>query len=310
MAIRVGKHAPDLKVEAYVRGEHTPRELTLSALRGRWVVLFFYPRDFTFICPTEIAAFAALHGDFEREGATLLGASTDSFYSHKAWFESDPRLVDVAYPVIADTSHRLASAFDVLLEDGAALRGTFVIDPDGVVRHMSVNELDVGRSVEEVLRVLQALKMGELCPVGWRRGQATLTSTDHWLAKAFPRLSDEVLQQAAESVETRRFAAGMTVFEQGEAPDRFYVIRRGDAEIVRAVAGGDDSVLTTLGPGSFFGEIGLLTEHRRTAAVRAKSDLEVLALGREQFQRLIEASEPTRDSFAAIVQARLAGAGR
>ncbi|MDP9472282.1 MAG: peroxiredoxin [Chloroflexota bacterium] len=175
MAVRVGQPAPDLTVAAYVRGEPQPGQLRLSSLRGQWVVLFFYPRDFTFVCPTEIVAFARLHDGFLAEQAVVLGASTDSWEAHKAWFESDPRLAEVAYPVLADTAHALSSAFDVLLADGRALRGTFILDPEGVIRHVQVNDLDVGRNVEETLRLLRALRTGELCPEAWEPGKATLT---------------------------------------------------------------------------------------------------------------------------------------
>lgn len=173
---RVGLQAPGFEVDAYVRGEPGPRRLALSEFVGRWVVLFFYPRDFTFVCPTEIRAFAELEPEFAREDAVVVGVSTDSYYSHKAWFESDPRLAEVTYPVIADTSHEVSEAYGVLLEDGSALRGTFIIDPEGIARQASVTDLNVGRSVEEVLRVLTALRTGELCPAGWRPGQPTLTA--------------------------------------------------------------------------------------------------------------------------------------
>ncbi len=142
---------------------------------GVRVVLFFYPRDFTFVCPTEIRSFSALETEFELEDAVIIGASTDSFYSHKAWFETDPRLRDVGFPVIADTAHRMSRAFGVLVEDGAALRATFIIDPEGIVRHACVTDSNVGRSADETLRVLQALRTGELCPAGWRPGQPTLS---------------------------------------------------------------------------------------------------------------------------------------
>ncbi len=175
MTIRIGEPAPDLAVEAYVRGEPSPRKMHLSELRGRWLVLFFYPRDFTFVCPTEIEAFARLHEQFKKERAVVLGASTDSWDCHKAYFESDPRLKDVAYPVIADTSHKLSEAFEVLLEDGRALRGTFIIDTGGIARHILVNDVDVGRNAEETLRTLRALRTGELCPDHWEPGQETLT---------------------------------------------------------------------------------------------------------------------------------------
>ena len=176
MSIRIGKPAPDFSADAYVRGHAHAVQLSLADYRGRWVVLFFYPRDFTFVCPTELQAMAALHAAFEREHASVLGASTDSFYSHKAWFEGEPRLHGVSFPVIADTAHRLARRLGILLEDGTALRGTFIIDPQGIVRHIQVNDLDVGRNFDETLRTLRALKTGELCPVSWRPGQPTLSA--------------------------------------------------------------------------------------------------------------------------------------
>lgn len=164
-----------LELEAYVRGERGPATISLSGFTGSWVVLAFYPNDFTFICPTELAALAELHEQFEEEGAALLAASTDSYHSHKAWFESDARLAAVRYPVIADTTHRLSSAFAVLGNDGVCLRGTFVLDPQGAVRHASVTDVNVGRAPLETLRVLQALKTGELCPAYWQPGEPTLT---------------------------------------------------------------------------------------------------------------------------------------
>lgn len=176
MSIGIGQQAPDLVVESYVRGEPEAVRLSLAQYRGQWVVLFFYPRDFTFVCPTEIQAFATLHEQFEQENAVLLGASTDSYYSHKAWYESDERLHSVFFPVLADTSHKLTDAFGVLLEDGRALRATFILDPEGLVRHMLVNDLDVGRSPAETLRTLRALRTGELCPESWEPGQPTLTT--------------------------------------------------------------------------------------------------------------------------------------
>ena len=137
--------------------------------------MFFYPRDFTFVCPTELQALARLHGAFTWEGALVLAASTDSYHAHRAWFEADPRLREAAYPVIADPGHRLSTAYGVLTEEGAALRGTFILDPEGILRHALVNDLDVGRNVEETLRTLRALKTGALCPVAWQPGQPTLS---------------------------------------------------------------------------------------------------------------------------------------
>lgn len=175
MQLQVGKEAPDFNVDAYIRGESGPQQVSLSSYRGQWVVLFFYPRDFTVVCPTEIEEFAELHEEFTREKAVVLGASTDSYFSHKAWFETDERLLAVDYPVLADTAHNIARAYGILLEDGAALRGTFIIDPEGVLRHSQVNDLDVGRNTHETLRLLRAFRTGDLCPSSWTPGAETLT---------------------------------------------------------------------------------------------------------------------------------------
>ena len=174
MTPTVGQPAPRIDTEAYQRGVHNTTRVTSEELAGRWVVLFFYPRDFTFVCPTELAAYAELADAFDAEGATLVATSTDSHWSHAAWFESHAMLTEVRYPVLADTAHELSRSYGVLTEDGSALRGTFVIDPEGVLRHASVSDQSVGRSPEETLRVLQALRTGELCPVNWRPGQPTL----------------------------------------------------------------------------------------------------------------------------------------
>lgn len=173
--LTIGQSAPRVSVDAYVRGVEGTWRMTLADYRGKWVVLFFYPRDFTFICPTEIEAFARLHSRFTRENAVVLAASTDSYYCHKAWYETDHRLASVDYPVIADSALQLSAALGILREDGAAMRATFIIDPDGIVRHLLVNDLDVGRNPEETLRTLQAFRTGALCPVGWHPGQPTLS---------------------------------------------------------------------------------------------------------------------------------------
>lgn len=123
--VRIGNPAPPFETEAYVPGEGDPQRIALERYRGSWVVLFLYPRDFTFVCPTELQAFAELEAGFAAEEAVLVAASTDSYWSHKAWFESHPMLAVVGYPVLADTTHALAAAYGVLLEDGSALRATF-----------------------------------------------------------------------------------------------------------------------------------------------------------------------------------------
>ncbi len=175
MCLKVRSVAPDFIADVYERGADRPKKIRFSDYRGRWVVLFFYPRDFTFVCPTEIERFADLEPEFKKENAVVLGASTDSFFAHKAWYETDERIEKVSFPIIADTTLVISRAYGVLNEeDGSAFRATFIIDPEGVVRHVSVNDMNVGRSVDETLRTLQALKTGELCPVEWRPGKKTL----------------------------------------------------------------------------------------------------------------------------------------
>lgn len=142
---------------------------------GRWQAIFFWPMDFTFVCPTEIAAFGELAREFERRGATLLGASTDSEYVHLAWRQSHPALKDLPYPMLADRKRELANALGILdAKAGVCLRATFLVDPQGVIRFASANDLSVGRNPAEVLRVLDALQTGELCPVNWKKGEKTL----------------------------------------------------------------------------------------------------------------------------------------
>lgn len=166
--VKVGEKAPDFShVTAYKAGDFV--KLGLSDFKGRWVVLFFYPRDFTFICPTEIKEFASMQQEFEKCDCVILGCSTDSEHAHKAWFERD--LKEVSYPVLADTAHGLSAAYNVLDTDGSSQRGTFIIDPDGILRWMVVSDNSVGRSVKETARALMALQTGQLCPVEWKPGQ-------------------------------------------------------------------------------------------------------------------------------------------
>ena len=166
MSIRICRPAPDVPVAVYRRGAPDATRLALSDHRGRWVVLVFYARDFTPLCRAELRRLAELEAEFAREQAVVLAASTDSAHSHRAWLEGEPQLAAVRYPVLADTSHRLARAFGVLSEGGAALCATFIVDPAGLVRHSLVNDGSVGRNPEETLRALHALRAGEPCPAG------------------------------------------------------------------------------------------------------------------------------------------------
>ncbi len=171
MVAKVGEKAPAFLAEAYVEGEF--RKVGLEDYKGKWVVLFFYPRDFTFVCPTEIKGFASSAKEFEKFNTAVIGASTDSEYSHKAWFEKD--MPEVKFPVLADTSHKISRDYGVLVEDaGLALRGTFIIDPNGILQYMVVANTNIGRSIPETIRTLEALQSGALCPVDWQPGEKTL----------------------------------------------------------------------------------------------------------------------------------------
>ncbi len=170
--LKIGHKAPEFALDAYHAG-HGFKKISSRDFKGKWVVLFFYPRDFTFVCPTELHGFAKREADFKKEGAVIIAASTDSAHSHKAWFEKD--LPDVKYPVLADTAHTLSREYGILIEEtGEALRGTFIIDPEGTLKYIVISDMNVGRSVEETLRVLKALKTGKLCPVEWQEGEDTL----------------------------------------------------------------------------------------------------------------------------------------
>lgn len=165
--IKIGEKAPEFtRVTAYQKEEFL--SVSLSDYQEKWVVLFFYPRDFTFVCPTEIREFSRLQKEFAECGCVILGASTDSEHSHKAWFERD--LPEVTYPILADTTQQVSRDYNVLGADGASQRGTFIIDPDGVLRWMMVSDNSVGRSVTETVRALRALQTGNLCPVEWTPG--------------------------------------------------------------------------------------------------------------------------------------------
>src|SRR5690606_25607116 len=142
---------------------------------GKWKVIFFWPKDFTFVCPTEIAAFGKLNGEFKDRDAVAYGVSVDNEYVHLAWRRTHPDLKDIPFPMLADIKREISSAFGVLdKNEGVALRATFIVDPEGVIRFVSVNDLNVGRNVDEVLRTLDALQTDELCPCNWQKGEEFL----------------------------------------------------------------------------------------------------------------------------------------
>jgi len=175
--LTVGDKLPEFELQACVSLEKGKEFATVTnkSFPGKWLVLFLWPMDFTFICPTEIAEFGRRNKDFADRDAQVLGASTDTHFVHLAWRKDHPELRELPYPMLADTKRELSTALGVLHKtDGVALRATFIVDPEGVIRHVSVNDLSVGRNVDEVLRVLDALQTDELCPCNWQKGQPTL----------------------------------------------------------------------------------------------------------------------------------------
>jgi alkyl hydroperoxide reductase subunit AhpC len=175
--LTVNDRFPAFALKAVVSQEKDKQftDLTEQSFSGKWKVVFFWPKDFTFVCPTEIAAFGKLTRDFADRDAQLLGVSTDSEYVHLAWRGTHPDLKDLPFPMVADIKRELSAACGVLdKNEGVALRATFVVDPEGIIRFVSVNDLSVGRNPQEVVRVLDALQTDELCPCNWQKGQDTL----------------------------------------------------------------------------------------------------------------------------------------
>ncbi|MCA9268172.1 MAG: peroxiredoxin [Planctomycetales bacterium] len=180
MSVLVTQPAPDFKLQA-VMPDGAFQEVKLSDYKGKYVLLFFYPLDFTFVCPTEIIAFSDRESEFAALGVQILGASVDSHFTHLAWRNvprSEGGLGDIQYPLLADLNKELGRDYGVLLPGGIALRGLFLIDKDGVVRHQVVNDLPLGRSVDEALRMVKALQYfeanGEVCPANWQEGSRTI----------------------------------------------------------------------------------------------------------------------------------------
>jgi peroxiredoxin (alkyl hydroperoxide reductase subunit C) len=177
--LTVGQKFPEFKKLATVSLEHGNEfaEITndYHLKDGKWMVMFWYPKDFTFVCPTEISSFNKHFDEFDNSNTMLIGASTDSEFVHLAWRNSHEELRDLRFPLLADTSKSLAEELGILeANEKIAYRATFIVDPEGVIRHITVNDLSVGRNVHEVIRVLEALQTGELVPCDWEPGDETL----------------------------------------------------------------------------------------------------------------------------------------
>lgn len=175
--LTIGDKFPEFNLKAVVSREKGKEfaDITNESYDGKWKVVFFWPMDFTFICPTEIAEFGRRNGDFADRDAQVLGASTDTHFVHLAWRNNHDDLTNLPFPMLADTKRELSQALGILhKEDGVALRATFIVDPEGTIRWVSVNDLSVGRNVDEVLRTLDALQTDELCPCNWKNGDPVL----------------------------------------------------------------------------------------------------------------------------------------
>jgi peroxiredoxin (alkyl hydroperoxide reductase subunit C) len=196
MGVLVGKPAPDFKAKAIVDGKIVD-DFSLLHYRGKNIIFFFYPLDFTFVCPTELHAFQERLEEFEKRQTQVIGCSVDSCYSHLAWLNT-PRskggIEGVDYPLVADLNKTIAHDYDVLMfQEGIAYRGLFLIDKEGIVRHQIVNDLPLGRSVDEALRILDALlffeKNGEVCPANWQHGKQTFKPSYEGLEQYFATVS-------------------------------------------------------------------------------------------------------------------------
>ncbi|MGL1891901.1 MAG: peroxiredoxin [Spirochaetaceae bacterium] len=188
MSVLVTKEAPNFKATA-VLADNTFAEIELNSYRGKYVLLFFYPLDFTFVCPTEIIEFNRKLDEFKKRDVEVLGVSIDSEFSHLAWKNTPVNqggIGNVQYPLVADIKKSIATDYDVLFDESIALRGLFLIDKDGIVRHQVVNDLPLGRNVDEAIRIVDALqhveKYGEVCPAGWKPGDEAMDPTKDGVA--------------------------------------------------------------------------------------------------------------------------------
>jgi len=177
----VGRSAPKFTMASTKNPKTLDEPVGLADYKGKWLVLLFYPLDFTFVCPTELRGFSERYADFEKEGAAVLGVSIDSVHTHRAWLEAahdKGGLGSLRFPLASDITHSVSKDYGVFLDEkGHSLRGTFVIGPDQILRSSVINDLDVGRSVDETLRTIRAFKTGGLCPIDWKPGQATLKAS-------------------------------------------------------------------------------------------------------------------------------------
>ena len=198
MSVLVTKPAPDFKAQA-VMPDNSFQEVSMSDYRGKYVVMFFYPLDFTFVCPSELIAFDHRLDEFKKRNTEVIGVSIDSHFSHLAWKNTavnNGGIGNVQYPLVADISKEITEAYDLKFGPGIALRGSFLIDKEGVIRHAVINDLPLGRNVDEMLRMVDALQFheghGEVCPAGWQKGKAGMKDTNEGVASYLAAHADDL----------------------------------------------------------------------------------------------------------------------
>ena len=175
--IKINQQIPDLELETYHNNQ--VNKIKLQDQKGKWLILVFYPADFTFVCPTELGEYADLYQEFQTEGAEIISVSTDTVFTHKAWHDKSKTIKKIKFPMLADPTGKLCRQFGTYIKnEGLSLRGTFIIDPEGVLKSIEINDNDIGRNANETLRKLKAAKFtkkhGEVCPASWQPGKATL----------------------------------------------------------------------------------------------------------------------------------------
>jgi len=178
MTVKIGEQVPDFELDAFYKNDL--EKIKLSSYRGKWVILFFYPADFTFVCPTELEEAAELYPEFQKLNAEVMSVSTDTHFVHKAWHDHSPAVKKITYPMLADPTGKVCKEFGTYIEhEGLSLRGTFIIDPQGILRSIEIHDNSIGRCAKESLRKLQAAKFvaehpGQVCPASWEPGKKTL----------------------------------------------------------------------------------------------------------------------------------------
>ena len=176
--LKIGHPAPKFTAEAFINGQI--KKVSLDDYKGKWTIIFFYPADFTFVCPTELGEMADKYEEFKKLGAEVLSVSTDTVFVHKAWHDSSVTIKKIKFPMVADPTHEISWKYQTLIEEeGVALRGSFVIDPEGILKAFEIHDNSIGRSANELLRKLEAAKFtyengGEVCPANWKPGKETL----------------------------------------------------------------------------------------------------------------------------------------